>query len=80
MDAIYVGLRFLLQLFFQRFINTLGLDPLQVNPNVYQYMSALYISHKLGIGELSLAKFKYIYLMKNHLVGKCLTRIVVFST
>ena len=42
-DAIYVGLRFPVQPFFQRVINTLGVAPHQVNPKIYRYMSIVYV-------------------------------------
>ena len=67
MDAVYSGLRIPFQPFFRKVLHTMGLAPIQVNHNIYQYLAALFVLYsKLRLGEPSIAELASIYVLKSH--------------
>ena len=67
MDAIYSGLRLPFQPYFKKVLHAIGLAPIQVNPNVYWHLTALFILFsKLHLGEPIVAELASIYALKSH--------------
>lgn len=67
MDAIYSGLRLPMQPFFRKVFHAMGLAPVQVNPNVFRFLAALFVLFsKLRLGEPSVAELTSIFALKSH--------------
>ena len=72
MDAIYSGLRLLFHPYFRKVLHAMGLAPIQVNPNVYRYLTALFVLFsKLHIGEPTVAELASIYALKSYPSSGC---------
>ncbi|KAI5343725.1 hypothetical protein L3X38_011601 [Prunus dulcis] len=61
------GFRLPLHPYVHKFLRTLGLAPMQMNPNVYIAWLSMYVLWKqLGLGEPSFAQFANQYCLKKH--------------
>ncbi|KAL6284812.1 hypothetical protein ACE6H2_015741 [Prunus campanulata] len=61
------GFKLPLHPYVHKFLSTLGLAPMQVNPNVYIAWLSMYVLWKqLGLGEPSFAQFTNQYCLKKH--------------
>ncbi|CAB4289461.1 unnamed protein product [Prunus armeniaca] len=61
------GFRLPLHPYVHKFLRTLGLAPMQINPNVYIAWLSMYVVWKqLGLGEPSFAQFVNQYCLKKH--------------
>ncbi|XP_034205351.1 uncharacterized protein LOC117619489 [Prunus dulcis] len=61
------GFRLPLHPYVHKFLRTLGLAPMQINPNVYIAWLSMYVLWKqLGLGEPSFAQFANQYCLKKH--------------
>ena len=75
MDAIYSGLRLPIQPYFRKVLHAMGLAPIQLNPNVYRYLAALFVLFsKLHLGEPTVAELVSIYALKSHPSSGCINK------